>query len=411
MRIASSASTDSTRRSRFLPGYVVLTIGITLIGIGLSITRPYLSLFGTDVIHMSPAGLGIFMCMNALGGIVASTWLGRMSDTRTPKKDVMLFSSVMAGLGYASFLVFHDYLVLLAVSTVLLGLGSATFPQMFAYARESTLLSPNVDATFAITTLRSFFSLAWVIGPMAGVLLLNALGYNGLFTMTSAIFAAVFVIVLFFLKRRSVVVPNGARPAGVFTYLKQVDVLMSCVSFVAVYTASSINGSYMSLFITQTLHAPEHDVGWVFSLSAGLEIPIMLGLGTIANRVGKRMLLLFGSICGTGYYVGAAFAHTVWQMLALQLVCAVFISISVSIGMSYMQDFMPDAPGSATTLYSNTNNIGSMAGSLIGGAIAQAFGFRALYVFCAALGAISYFLLLRRRTEQSREVVEHVKRG
>ncbi|MFB5189697.1 sugar efflux transporter [Alicyclobacillus fastidiosus] len=392
-----TASPDSTRTSRFLPGYVVLTIGITLIGIGVSITRPYLSLFGTDVIHMSPASLGVFMCANALGGIVASTWLGRLSDTRSPKKDVMLFSSIMAGLGYASFLFLHSYLTLLVVSTILLGLGSATFPQMFAYARETTQMSPNVDATFAISTLRSFFSLAWVIGPLVGVLVLNSLGYRGLFLFTTTIFVIVFLIVLFSLQRRPSARGTGARPAGVMTHLKRMDVLTACLSFVAVYTASSINGSYMPLFMTRTLHAPEHVVGWVFSLSAGLEIPIMLGLGTIANRVGKRMLLLFGSICGTVYYVGAAFAHAVWEMLALQLVCAVFIAISVSIGMSYFQDFMPDAPGSATTLYSNTNNIGSMAGSLLGGAIAQAFGYRTVYWVCAGLGIASYLLLLRKK--------------
>ncbi len=177
-----------------IPGYLTLCTGVVLIGIGVSVVRPYLSLFGTDVIHMNPAQLGIFMCLNALGGIVFSTWMGKMSDARTPKKDIMLVAAACSGLGYLSFLVLHNYLVLLVVSTLLLGLGAAAFPQLFAYAREAT--SGLGDATMAISTLRSFFSLAWVIGPLLGAWVLAALGYNGLFIFTAIVFVFVFFLIL-----------------------------------------------------------------------------------------------------------------------------------------------------------------------------------------------------------------------
>ncbi len=157
---------------------------------------------------------------------------------------------------------------------------------------------------------------------------------------------------------------------------------------------------YMPLFLTHTLHGPERMVGWVVSLSAGLEIPIMIGVGILAGRVGKRPLLLMGSVFGTLYYLGAAVAATAWQMLVLQLLCATFVSIAVSIGMSYFQDFAPDAPGMVTTLYSNTSNVGSMAGSLLGGVMAQAFGFRSVFWFCTFLGVISFVFLIRRKARR-----------
>ena len=378
-----------------IPGYLTLCTGVVLIGIGVSVVRPYLSLFGTDVIHMNPAQLGIFMCLNALGGIVFSTWMGKMSDARTPKKDIMLVAAACSGLGYLSFLVFHNYLVLLVVSTLLLGLGAAAFPQLFAYAREAT--SGLGDATMAISTLRSFFSLAWVIGPLLGAWVLAALGYNGLFIFTAIVFVFVFFLILLRLRRRPSAGIRKSDGVGLFGHLRRPDLLTSFLGSVAANIAISMNGTYMPLFLTRTLGAPSHDVGFVFSLSAGLEIPIMLGLGTVANRVGKRILMMVGSICGTLYYLGAAFAHAPWEMLVLQLLCATFISIYVSIGMSYFQDFMPDSPGSATTLFSNTGSIGSLVGSLLGGAIAQAISFRSVYWFCAALGFLSFVFLIRRR--------------
>ncbi|QSO47093.1 sugar efflux transporter [Alicyclobacillus mengziensis] len=421
-----SAMNAST--SRRFPGFLTLSLAITLIGIGLSITRPYLSLFYSNIIHMSPIRLGVFTFINGAGGIVASTWLGKLSDSRSSKKDIMLFSTVCGGLGYVSFLVIHSYWPLLIVSTLLLGLGSATYPQLFAYAREVARLRYHGDATVAISTLRSFFSLAWVIGPLLGTWVLSLFGYQGIFTSTGMVFAFVFLLVLLRLQRH-LKAQTEARTASQFESrtasqpktqtdatetsaqsdrartgstvslwltLKRTEVWMSSISFVAVSTAMTMNMMYMPLFVTRTLFASEHVVGWVFSLSAGLEIPVMIGLSAIAARVGKRMLLLAGSIFGTAYYLGMALAGTTWEVLALQILCAVFVSIAVSIGMSYFQDFMPDAPGSATTLYSNTSNLGSMAGSLLGGVVAQALGFRSVFWFSVVLGIISYVFLLQR---------------
>ncbi len=176
-RIAPSPS----KQARYFPEFFVLSFCITLVGIGLSITRPYLSLFYTDIIHMTPLRLGIFTFINGIAGVVASTWLGRMSDAKTPKKDIIWISTVCAAIGYVSFIFIHSYWPLLVVSTVLLGLGASAYPQLFAYARETARLASRGDATGAISMLRSFFSLAWVIGPLAGTWLLGAYRYNGLF--------------------------------------------------------------------------------------------------------------------------------------------------------------------------------------------------------------------------------------
>lgn len=149
-------------------------------------------------------------------------------------------------------------------------------------------------------------------------------------------------------------------------------------------------------------------VGWIISLSAGLEIPVMIAVGYLADRIGKRVLLLGGSVFGTVYFLGIALAHAPWELLALQMLCAVFVSIAVSIGMSYFQDFMPDAPGAATTLYSNTNSAGAMGGSLAGGIVAQVFGFRSVFWVCAALAAVSYLFLWLGRPKAPLETPEVV---
>lgn len=202
-----TSSGRQTASIRF-PGFATLSVAIGLAGIGTSVTRPFLTLFFTDAIHMSPLKIGIFTFANGVGGIVASTWLGHMSDARTPKKDILLVSSLAAAAGYASFLWIHAWWVLLGVSTFLLGIGAATFPQLFAYARESARGAYRGNATAAVSMLRSFFSLAWVLGPLAGTWLLGVFEFNGLFAPTAIVFALLLGLVWFRLDRRRVGPPK-----------------------------------------------------------------------------------------------------------------------------------------------------------------------------------------------------------
>lgn len=403
----------SSGLSQRLPDFVVLTFIITLLGVGVSISRPYLSLFSSNVIHMNPAELGIFMCLNSLGGIVASTWLGKFSDTHSARKTVMLLSAFCSIFGYLSFVFLHNYISLLIVSTLFLGLGSSTYPQVFAYARESASRSMKRDATFAISALRSFFSLAWVIGPLVGAGALGLVGYSGLFTLTAGLFVISFLLIVFKISKRQTSGRESreCQPVSLLTTLKRWEVLAACIAFILANSASQMNGLYMPLLLTKVIHAPEHMVGFVVSLSAALEIPIIIGLGTVAERFGKRLFLLLGCLSGAIYYVGISFANEAWEVLVLQIFCATFISMLVSVGMSYFQEFLPEAPGTATTLFSNTGNIGSLLGSIVGGFIAEFFNFRAVFIVCSVLALISFAFLLRKKRANTPVPVVDVQVG
>lgn len=60
-------------------------------------------------------------------------------------------------------------------------------PQIYAYALESANESKSNDKTLAMSTLRSLVSLGFLAGPLAGTLILGAVGYKGLFLGTAAI--------------------------------------------------------------------------------------------------------------------------------------------------------------------------------------------------------------------------------
>jgi SET family sugar efflux transporter-like MFS transporter len=79
--------------------------------------------------------------------------------------------------------------------------------------------------------------------------------------------------------------------------------------------------------------------------------------------------------------------------LAAQVLRAVGIGLIGYQGISYMQALMPNQAGSAATLFSNTANAGFLFASLTAGGWAQAFGYRSMFLACAAQSVLGLVMI------------------
>jgi SET family sugar efflux transporter-like MFS transporter len=170
-----------------IKGYSLFVICLLLIGIGFSITSPYLSLYLTEDLGMSAGAFGILIAVSSISGVVVNSLIAKRSDSGLDRKWIIIFATISAALGFASYLVFHNFFVLLIVVTLFNGLAAPAIPQIYAYAQESANASKSDDKTFAMSTLRSLISLGFLLGPLVGTLILGAVGYKGLFLGTAAI--------------------------------------------------------------------------------------------------------------------------------------------------------------------------------------------------------------------------------
>ncbi|KAA9003956.1 MFS transporter [Paenibacillus spiritus] len=384
-----------------IPNYTLFVAGMMLIGIAVSVTSPYLSLYCTRVIGMSTGLFGLFMACVSLTGVLVNTILAKYADSGLNRKLVIVAATACSALGYASYLVFHEYMLMLITVSLLVGFGAPAVPQIFASAREAVSASGRTDSTFANSLLRSLFSLGFLIGPLIGSFLLLQLGYRGVFLGTSAFFAAVGCCVFFFLhsKQEASPVLNLKRigpAAGERTVsLRERRILLP---FLAMILLSMCNTTYnlnIPLFVVNQLGGTESQAGIIIALSAGLEIPLMIGLGSLASRFGNRKLMMTGCVLAGIYHILLLNADGLWQVIAGQLLQASFVSMVVAIGLSYFQDLLPATPGLATILYSNSSTLGSLLGNLTGGLVAQIAGYRNVYWLCLGLVAVSLALLSR----------------
>ncbi|MBS4202076.1 sugar efflux transporter [Bacillus sp. FJAT-49732] len=388
-----------------IKGYSVLVICMLMIGIGISITSPYIPLFLTKDFGMSAGAFGIFMAISSLSGVVVNSLIAKHSDNGMDRKWIVIFAAISASLGYASYLVFNNFFILLIVVTLFNGLAAPVMPQIYAYAHESANASKSEDKTFAMSTLRSLISLGFLIGPLCGTLILGLAGYKGIFLGTSILYITVASLVFLFLHRRKAAKSNAKKKKSKGTpWIKNRQIRLPLIAFLFLFAINTIHLIITPLFIVNELHGTYKDVGLVVSICAGLEIPIMLGLGALGKKISNHTLMIYGCVILVIYYTILSVATHAWQLIPAQLLQATFVAIVMGNGLSYFTERLPNSPGLATTIYSNGSTIGRLVGSLGGGFIAQILGFRHVYWVCLLLAVLAFFILWRSRPHEEMEV-------
>lgn len=383
-----------------IKGYILLTISMLFMGIGISVTMPYLSLYCTEELRMSTGAFGVFIALSSISGVVVNSIIAKRSDSGMDRKWVIIISMLSSAFGYASYLVFHNFFLLLITVSFFNGLGAASMPQIYAYAQESANEIKSDDKAFAMSALRSLFSLGFLIGPLGGTLILEFMGYRGLFLGTSTIFLIIGSIVFLFLKKRKVIQKNVDNKQSKDTSrLKNRDIMLPFIALTFLFAVNAINGINTPLFIVNDLHGTHVNVGVVVSISAGLEIPIMLVLGALVKRVTNHTLMICGCFVSVAYYGILGISTHQWQLIVAQLLQATSVAILFGNGLSYFAELLPDSPGLSATMYSNGSTIGKLAGNLGGGIIAQLAGYRIVNWVCLAIVIFSFFILWRIRND------------
>ncbi|GAB6989798.1 sugar efflux transporter [Paenibacillus pini] len=378
-----------------IPSYALLFLCMFLQGMGISLSAPFLSIYFTEQLGVSVGMFGIFLAATLMAGIWISTLIGRRSDLGLNRKSIYFISTLCNALAYSGYLLIQDFNILFIYMIVFTALGAPGMPQLFAISREAVNKSNFTDHSFANSTLRSAFSLGFITGPLMGTLLIAAVGFKGIFTGTIGVFLLVSLLVFLFLKSNTELKSNNANiQVKSFRLVQNRNILLPFLILILMYVAHWTSSINTALFITNNLGGTTSNVGLVSSICAALEIPFMIMLGLLSAKYSNRILMICGSVLGGAYYLVVILSGEMWQMIAAQILLAVFVAVISAIGISYIQDLLPNMPGYASTLYSNSSTIGRLVGSLVGGLLASVVGYRYSFVLCFILVFISTIMLV-----------------
>ncbi|GAA3839459.1 MFS transporter [Saccharothrix violaceirubra] len=359
-----------------------------LIGTGYALAMPFLSLFLVRELDSGPVEVGAFLLSTAVVSLVVGTVVGHWSDRRPARRLLLGTATLVGAVGYVLYAVLRNYWGLLAVQLTLISFSGVVLPQIYAYAREMLLGSPR--APLATSTVRMMVSVAWVGGPPLAALLIQTVGFDGLYLAGAAVYLASSLVVWTMLPEpRPIVVTTPADEGGG----GRRELYFAMAAMVLLQAGTGVTSSAMPLFVTEDLHGSTSDVGLVFGVCAALEIPLMVGLGALAMRFKPRTIVLVGGAFALAYHAVGLGATSMWQIIAAQALHAVMISAVMGVGISYFQDLVPDRPGYASTMVASSFKISAMVGGPLF-AVAQQLGYRSSFGMGLGMATVGLVLLM-----------------
>ncbi|WP_284894130.1 sugar efflux transporter [Burkholderia sp. lyk4-R2A-23] len=391
--------------------FVPLSAAALMLGVAMSFTAPYLSLFGVEAAGMSPWLAGVFMTLIAASGVVASTWAGRWSDRRDRHRPLLVVSLAAAALGFALLCVLRAHGPVIAAGTILLGAGAVSLSQIFSFARAVLPVDDDAQRELASAALRTMLSVAWVFGPALGALILAQTGFTGLFLAAAAGFVACAAIIARIPEpvrrptavevHRSVATsasggdPVSPADAAPVLVAPRATVLRTLVALTLMELAANATMIVLPLYIVRGLGGTPANVSAALGLAALLEIPMMLWLGIRSTRLDKARWLTACAVVHATYFIGLAAVTRVEMILPLQLLSACVVAITSCLGMTRVCDLMPTRPGTATAMFFSTARVGSIASGVLSGGCVDLFGYRATFAGCCGLALVAFALLAR----------------
>jgi SET family sugar efflux transporter-like MFS transporter len=366
-------------------------------GVSLSIIAVTTSLYLANVVHAGALAIGLFFAGRGAIGIVVSLAGGRLSDRMRDRRVPLALSGLAGALGAACFAVLHGYAAAFVAGAVLLNLGGVAFSQLFAYAREHAE-ARELGTTAFTSAIRSVFSASWVVGPPFGFYLLSRYGFRPLYLTAAGLSLITALLGRWGLPRLSATAPPAVTAGHLNTSLRSLG-RRTYVLLAAIVILGVVNQIYsidVALYVTKDLHLGTSLVGWLAGLSAGLEIPVMIAAGRVADRVGKLRLMIAAAGGAAVFFCLLPLVSSPSALLALQLVNAAWTAVALSIPMVMIQDEVRGGAGTSAALYSTTYTSAGLIAGAVTGVTAAAIGFRNVFWVCAGLSVLAMLLLAAR---------------
>jgi SET family sugar efflux transporter-like MFS transporter len=373
------------------PAFVAASLAMFLAILAQAMGGIYLSLFAVEQAGLAPLELTAFLTTSAVSGIVLTAIFGNWFD-RTGSRLPLILSLSGTIVAYGIFAVTSDKAVLYAVALIPLGLGAASFPLIFAGAKEALETEDAALAAQGMAALRMMSSLAWAVGPAVAALLVALWGMPAAFA-GGAVSGAV-ALALALPQRHHHPRSRKAVAEGMDFGLVGPGAIAMTLSTAAMFIGSTA----MAIVTVRDLGGTATDVGLLFSICAAIEVPVMFYFVARPLHRAGRALLVAGFGIFAAYFVANLVIPGLATMYVSQILRAVAIGIVSVVGMQYIQELMPTRPGAAAALFSNTSNVAWLLSGLTTGTWAASFGYWSLFGLCAALlvaGGLAIALIAR----------------
>ncbi|GBC71057.1 Sugar efflux transporter C [Candidatus Calditenuaceae archaeon HR02] len=366
----------------------------------MGVAAPYFPVV-LEVRGLTPSQIGLTFTISNIAAGLSSYYIGRLSD-RVGRLKILLSSTVLTAIMYLLLALISNPYVTVAIFTLLMvGMGSSN-TVVTAYSIDA-LERAGISRGSGFGSIRIGGSIGWIPGTFLGGALVSLFGLRSIFLF------APLVIGLSVLTMRGLGEDGRfrRRDSGNATSLSLLrgapGVLLLTMTLAFVANSSIL--SFLSLHMINTLGASPLEVSTAFALMGLTEIPAMVYLGKISDRVGRRPVLL---LCLVAFPVRLAISglspDKYIVILAQALNSFTFGGLYV-VSIAYASELVPERMrGAYMGLYGATFNAGGVIGGYLWGSIAEATSYASMFQYSALFSLIPVALTGVSLKRQSREV-------
>ena len=360
-----------------------LLVMVLLQGLAYSFVLPIMSYFIVEGLGKPPYFVGVYTVAVGLSSVLFSHFIGLAIDKGADNRQLLFIAVASFGLASGIFALSNAYWVILAVGVSLLAFGNASVPLLLSFGRTFSMQESMHVGRFN-ASLRAQISIAWILGAPLAFWITGAFGF------TVTFFASMTTCVVWLISGRrfipqtntTAIKPKTDTPIARVT----LPIILVSAGLFFANMANSIYISAMPLYIILEHHQTAALPGWLMAVAAAIEIPVMLVAARWTHQISAFRLLVMGLLAGCVFYLGMYFAVTGWQFLLLQIANGFFFGTFAGLGITLIQDLLPERIGFSSALYTNTMRSGAMSGAAVMGIIATMSSYQT--VLLAALGCL-----------------------
>ncbi|MBV8609495.1 MAG: MFS transporter [Singulisphaera sp.] len=365
---------------------------------GIGFTLPYLPLYLGQQ-GLSDRMIGAVSTLAALAGM-AQFPVGLWSDRIGWRKPFLV--AALALLALASVLIRgHHGAIVLAILVVLFaenGVCRAVVESLSG--AEAATLAPAGRVGAALGALRFWKPIGIILMALAGSWLSERYGVGSILVPLAVVQALAAVAALLIHE------PGGSRhaeppavddheaPKGWFP--KDPALRAFVGAMILFHAANAPGGVYLGLFLRRDLHAPERMLAYAFVVSMAAWMLVVWPAGRLADRWGRRPLLVAGWAIMALRLALVAIVRTPWQAVANQLLDGVGNGLFAVLAAAWVTDRLADPrrTGEAQVIVGTSLVLGSAIGPAVSGLLVDALGYRGLFGLLAAVGAVATGLVI-----------------
>lgn len=375
---------DASSRRALAPRLLVPSSAL-LWGLHSSLLSPALALILATLYDASTADIGWSLAIYNAGGFVASLVLPAWADRRRAYLPMLMAAAVLT-IALAAALAAVSTLSTATVALVVLGGPAALGTTMlFAHLRDAGA------ATSSIVNTRAIISAAWMGGPPLATAIIGWAGARGILAALVVIALANIATTAVMMRQRRSAPAEAAEPARSPHSLPPGSRLATLViigAFVLFQATNATAMTFMALYVTETVGLPVLWAGVVLGLAAALEVPALVLIGRLGDRISHLTLVAVGAVLSAVYYAGLVAVTGPVLLLVLQIPNALGFAAISGIGLALFQDLIPGA-GMSTGLFMNARRVGAiLSGPIIAAGALPLLGQRGIFAICAVLTVV-----------------------